>query len=97
VRRYATDLTDDGLPGGEGTFVACTFWLVEALCAIGALDEAEALFERALEACNDVGLMAEEYDPVARAQLGNTPQALSHLALVGAAQALDAAHERRAC
>lgn len=97
VRRYATDLTDDGLPGGEGTFVACTFWLVEALCAIGALDEAEALFERALEACNDVGLMAEEYDPDARAQLGNTPQALSHLALVGAAQALDAAHERRAC
>lgn len=97
VRRYATDQTDDGLGGSEATFVACTFWLVEALCGIGALDEAEALFDRALEACNDVGLMAEEYDPVARAQLGNTPQALSHLALVGAAQALDAAHRARAC
>lgn len=97
VRRYATERTDDGLPGSEATFVACTFWLVEALCAIGETDEAEALFERALEACNDVGLLAEEYDPIARAQLGNTPQALSHLALVGAAQALDAAHEGRAC
>lgn len=97
VRRYSTEKTHDGLAGGEATFVACTFWLVEALCMIGEVDEAEALFARGLEACNDVGLMAEEYDPVARAQLGNTPQALSHLALVGAAQALDAAHQERAC
>ena len=97
MRRDATERTDDGLPGSEATFVACTFWLVEALCAIGETDEAGALFERALEACNDVGLLAEEDEPIARAQLGNTPQALSHLALVGAAQALDAAHEGRAC
>lgn len=90
VRRYrTTEAGVDGLPPGEGTFLACSFWLVEALALQGQRDEATALFERLLALRNDVGLLAEEYDPIAERQLGNMPQALSHLSLVTAALTLN--------
>jgi len=82
VKRYDTEVTDDGLPPGEGVFLPCSFWLADAYAMCGRLDEAQALFERLLGLCNDVGLLAEEYDPVARRQVGNFPQAFSHLSLV---------------
>jgi GH15 family glucan-1,4-alpha-glucosidase len=89
VRRYDTaDTPVDGLPGGEGTFLACSFWLVDALHLTGRTKEARKLFERLLGLVNDVGLLAEEYDPVARRQLGNFPQAFSHIGLVNTALAL---------
>jgi GH15 family glucan-1,4-alpha-glucosidase len=75
----------DGLPPGEGAFLACTFWLVDNYVLLGRLDEAEQLFDRLVGLANDVGLLAEEYDPVARRQLGNFPQAFSHLSLVNTA------------
>jgi GH15 family glucan-1,4-alpha-glucosidase len=82
VLRYRPEASDDGLPGGEGVFVACSFWLVESLIGIGRRDEAAELFRRLLGLRNDVGLLSEEWDPVAGRQLGNTPQAFSHFALV---------------
>ncbi|MFD5079630.1 glycoside hydrolase family 15 protein [Streptomyces sp. NPDC058371] len=88
VQRYPTEGTQaglDGLPGGEGTFLICSFWMVDALALIGCLDEAGVLFERLLSLCNDLGLLAEEYDPVAGQQLGNFPQAFSHIGLVDSA------------
>ncbi|MER5810098.1 glycoside hydrolase family 15 protein [Streptomyces sp. NPDC002033] len=86
VRRYSTEGPSvDGLPGDEGAFLACSFWLADALHLTGREKEARALFERLLEACNDVGLLAEEYDPVACRQLGNFPQAFSHVGLVNTA------------
>jgi GH15 family glucan-1,4-alpha-glucosidase len=89
VRRYIPDAEQvDGLPGGEGIFVACSFWLAEVMAVQGRHSEARELFERLLDLRNDVGLLSEEYDPVARRQLGNFPQAFSHLALVGAALAI---------
>jgi GH15 family glucan-1,4-alpha-glucosidase len=89
VRRYsAGDGTVDGLPGGEGTFLVCSFWLADALHMTGRTKEARDLFERLLEVANDVGLLAEEYDPVAGAQLGNFPQAFSHIGLVHTALTL---------
>ncbi|MFF6784145.1 glycoside hydrolase family 15 protein [Streptomyces sp. NPDC012510] len=94
VRRYSADhLTAatgsvDGLPGGEGTFLVCSFWLADALHLTGRTAEARELFERLLGLVNDVGLLAEEYDPVAGRQLGNFPQAFSHVGLVGTALAL---------
>ncbi|MFJ8693392.1 glycoside hydrolase family 15 protein [Streptomyces roseolilacinus] len=89
VRRYGTDgIAVDGLPGGEGTFLACSFWLADALRMMGRTEEARELFKRLLELRNDVGLLAEEYDPVARRQLGNFPQAFSHVGLVATALAL---------
>jgi GH15 family glucan-1,4-alpha-glucosidase len=78
----------DGLPPGEGVFLPCSFWLASVLALQGEHDEARELFERLLDLRNDVGLLAEEYDPVAKRQLGNFPQAFTHLALVGAALAL---------
>ncbi|WP_133910360.1 glycoside hydrolase family 15 protein [Streptomyces sp. NBC_00582] len=89
VRRYSTDgTTVDGLPGDEGTFLACSFWLAHALRETGRTEEARELFERLVGLSNDVGLLAEEYDPVAGRHLGNFPQAFSHLGLVNTALAL---------
>jgi GH15 family glucan-1,4-alpha-glucosidase len=97
VMRYLTHEGVDGLPPGEGVFLACSFWLVDNLVLQGRKQEARALFERLLGIANDVGLLAEEYDPRARRQLGNFPQAFSHLALVNTAMNLTnhgPAHER---
>ncbi|MBV2355095.1 glycoside hydrolase family 15 protein [Streptomyces sp. J2-1] len=89
VRRYDTDaLGVDGMPGGEGAFLACSFWLADALHLTGRTAEARALFERLVGLTNDVGLLAEEYDPRLRRQLGNYPQAFSHIALVNTALTL---------
>ena len=85
VRRYSTSEVADGLPAGEGAFLACSFWLADAYALLGRKDEARTLFERLLALRNDVGLLAEQYDPVARRQLGNFPQAFSHLSLVNTA------------
>ncbi len=95
VRRYDTDETDDGLSGEEGAFLACSFWLVDNYVLAGRMEEAHAMFERLTgAACNDLGLMAEEYDPRNGGRfLGNFPQALSHIALVNSAFNL-ARHEK---
>ncbi|GCD38638.1 glucoamylase [Streptomyces chrestomyceticus JCM 4735] len=86
IRRYSTDATTvDGLPGDEGTFLVCSFWLAEALHLTGREEEARELFDRLLRLPNDVGLLAEEYDPVAGRQLGNFPQAFSHIGLISTA------------
>jgi glucoamylase len=89
VLRYRTQSKVDGMPPGEGAFLACTFWLVQAYAGLGRMEEAHALFGRLVGLCNDVGLLAEEYDPAAKRQLGNFPQAFSHVALLGAAMTLD--------
>jgi GH15 family glucan-1,4-alpha-glucosidase len=88
VYRYDSQRTGDGLPPGEGAFLACSFWLADALTLLCRVDEAHALFERLLSLCNDVGLLAEEYLPGARRMLGNFPQAFSHVALIHTAQNL---------
>jgi GH15 family glucan-1,4-alpha-glucosidase len=88
VRRYSTEDPVDGLPGSEGTFLVCSFWLADALHMTGRTEEAEELFARLVGLANDVGLLAEEYDPVAGRQLGNFPQAFSHIGLVHTALAL---------
>jgi len=90
VQRYRTRRVLDGLPPGEGVFLACSFWLADALCMLGRRAEARALFGRLLGLANDVGLLAEEYDPKAARQLGNFPQAFSHIALVTTALNLTA-------
>ena len=91
VLRYRTDTGIDGLPAGENPFLACSFWLVEQYAKSGRIDDARALMNRLCGFANDVGLLSEEYDVSAGRQAGNTPQALSHLALVTAADAI-AAH-----
>lgn len=85
VLRYDTGETEDGLPPGEGAFLACSFWFVDNLVLQGRLHEAHAMFERLLALRNDVGLLAEEYDPRSQCQMGNFPQAFSHVALVNTA------------
>ena len=85
VLRYNTSKVDDGLPPGEGVFLACSFWMVSALKAVGLKKEAVSLFEHLLKLKNDVGLLSEEYDPKAKRLVGNFPQAFSHIALVNAA------------
>ncbi len=91
VLRYDTAAGADGLPPGEGAFLACSFWLADNYILQGRLEEARSLFQRLLALCNDVGLLAEEYDPRARRQLGNFPQAFSHLALLNTAHNLTSA------
>ncbi len=91
VSRYSTAETDDGLPGDEGQFLACSFWLVNALARNGRVEDARRLFARLLALSNDLGLLAEEYDVGHGRQVGNFPQAFSHLTLILAAQAISAA------
>ena len=89
LRRYSTDDADvDGLPGGEGAFLVCSFWLADALYMTGRTKEARELFERLAGLANDVGLLSEEYDPMTGRHLGNFPQAFSHIGLVNTALAL---------
>jgi GH15 family glucan-1,4-alpha-glucosidase len=95
IYRYAGDDEQhrvDGLPAGEGAFLPCTFWLVDNFALQGRLDEAEALFDRLLSLRNDLGLLGEEWDPQTRRQLGNFPQAFTHVALVNSAFNLDRQH-----
>ncbi len=88
VYRYSTEETEDGLAGGEGTFLVCSFWLADAYVLCGRADDARDLFERLLALRNDLGLLAEEYDPHARRMLGNFPQAYSHIGLINTAHNL---------
>jgi GH15 family glucan-1,4-alpha-glucosidase len=92
VLRYHTTAGTDGLPPGEGVFLACSFWLADNYILQGRYEEARKLFERLVSLCNDVGLLAEEYDPDAKRQLGNFPQAFSHLALINTAHNLISAN-----
>jgi GH15 family glucan-1,4-alpha-glucosidase len=85
VQRYKTRETDDGLSGGEGQFLACSFWMVSSLWLVGRKHDAKVMFERLLALRNDVGLLAEEYDSDAGRMVGNFPQALSHITLIHAA------------
>ncbi|MGH2609534.1 MAG: glycoside hydrolase family 15 protein, partial [Tepidiformaceae bacterium] len=89
VRRYNTRPELDGLPAGEGMFLPCTFWLADALILNDRREEGRHVFEQGIGACNDLGLLSEEYDPVSRRQLGNFPQAYSHVALINTAHNLN--------
>jgi GH15 family glucan-1,4-alpha-glucosidase len=88
VMRYDTDAHRDGVPGAEGAFLPCSFWLADNLVLLGRREDARRLFERLLELRNDVGLLSEEYDPRAQRLVGNFPQALSHIALINTASNL---------
>jgi GH15 family glucan-1,4-alpha-glucosidase len=90
VHRYLG--AEDGLPGGEASFVICSFWLVDNLTLAGQAKQARALFERLLGYANDVGLLAEEIDPASGELLGNFPQAFSHVGLISAAINLERGH-----
>ncbi|MBV9618901.1 MAG: glycoside hydrolase family 15 protein, partial [Verrucomicrobia bacterium] len=93
VLRYLPEQENvDGLPGTEGVFLPCSFWLADALYLIGRKKEARELFERLLEIQNDLGLLSEEYSPKSKRQLGNFPQAFSHVSLVNAALLLSDQH-----
>jgi GH15 family glucan-1,4-alpha-glucosidase len=92
LRRYRNEQGADGLSGGEGVFVACSFWLVDALKATGRDEEATALFEKLLALRNDVGMLSEEYDVAGSRHLGNTPQAFSLVGLVNSARHLADGH-----
>jgi GH15 family glucan-1,4-alpha-glucosidase len=93
VYRYDTLASHDGLPPGEGAFLACSFWLADAYVLMGRRADADALFDRLTSLCNDVGLLSEQYDPVGRRQLGNFPQAFSHIGLLNTAFNLSAAEK----
>jgi GH15 family glucan-1,4-alpha-glucosidase len=85
VARYPSEDGVDGLPPGEGMFLACSFWLADNLCMLGRMDEARELFERLLGLANDVGLLAEEYEPTSKRMVGNFPQAFTHVSLINTA------------
>jgi GH15 family glucan-1,4-alpha-glucosidase len=91
VQRYETTGGVDGLPPGEGAFLPCSFWLADNLALMGRMNEAHAMYERLIGLCNDVGLLAEEFDPQEGRMLGNFPQAMSHVALVNTASNLSGA------
>jgi GH15 family glucan-1,4-alpha-glucosidase len=91
VSRYRHREELDGLPPGEGAFLLCSFWMVQALAMMGRKQEAAARFEKLLALRNDVGLLSEEYDPRAKRLLGNIPQAFSHTALINSAFQLSGA------
>ncbi|MDQ2754808.1 MAG: glycoside hydrolase family 15 protein, partial [Actinomycetota bacterium] len=88
VLRYQNRSGVDGLPGTEGAFLPCSFWLADCLALIGRLDDARVLFERLVALVNDVGLLSEEYDPHNQRLLGNFPQAFSHVGLINSARYL---------
>ena len=94
VLRYDSDATDDGLPAGEGAFLACSFWLADNYMLLGRHDDARRMFERLLSLRNDVGLLAEGYDPRLKRQVGNFPQGFSHIALLSTA--FNLSHDREA-
>jgi GH15 family glucan-1,4-alpha-glucosidase len=96
VLRYLNEegLNADGLSGEEGTFTICSFWLVSALAKAGELERADALFEQLAGYANDLGLLAEEIDPASGEQLGNFPQAFSHIGLITSAWEIDQARSR---
>jgi GH15 family glucan-1,4-alpha-glucosidase len=85
VLRYETEYGIDGLPAGEGAFLACSFWLIDNYVLQNPYDEARSLFERLLSRCNDVGLLAEEFDPLTGRMLGNFPQAYCHVGIINCA------------
>jgi len=85
VRRYLTEHVDDGLPDHEGAFLICSFWLADSLAMIGRIGESRNLYQKLVALRNDVGLLAEEYDPASQRMLGNFPQAFSHLGLINTA------------
>jgi GH15 family glucan-1,4-alpha-glucosidase len=93
VLRYDPGVSSDGLPGSEGAFLACSFWLADNLVLLGRADDARRLFERLLALRNDVGLLSEEYDPRAKRLVGNFPQAFSHITLVNTAYNLSRQHK----
>jgi len=85
VMRYRSETAPDGLPAGEGAFLACSFWLVDAYVLLKRWDEARKMFDRLVALCNDVGLLSEEYDPRSGRLVGNFPQAFTHVALINSA------------
>jgi GH15 family glucan-1,4-alpha-glucosidase len=93
VMRYDTEQTDDGLPPGEGAFLACSFWLVDVYVLQGRVADAEGMFRRLIALRNDVGLLSEEYDLRLKRLVGNFPQAFSHMALVNTAYNLTRAEK----
>ncbi len=88
VLRYQSEHAQDGLPPGEGAFLACSFWLIDNYILQGRTADARKLFDRLIARCNDVGLLAEEIDPRSGRMLGNFPQAYSHVGLINAALSL---------
>jgi GH15 family glucan-1,4-alpha-glucosidase len=95
VLRYDTGASEDGLPQGEGAFLACSFWLADAYVLLGRREDARELYERLLSLRNDLGLLSEEYDPAAERMLGNFPQAFSHIAVINTAHNI--AREAKPC
>ena len=95
VVRYGTEHGTDGLPGSEGAFLACSFWLADNYAFAGRITEAEELFERLLALRNHLGLLSEEYDPKLRRLISNFPQAFSHLALILSARIIESASQKR--